>query len=152
MLTAGIILAGLGGFLVLLGAAFYLIGKRLRSYNGFVTGTITGYCRNPYDYNRGGSGNAAALVKGPAERPGDGCMTYSYTINGVSYRRASNIASKKSSIEKRVGTSITVYYDESDPSRSALTVVSPVRTIGKIFLAAGVLLDIVGLIFMLVAY
>lgn len=57
-------------------------------------------CLNAFSYNHGGTGNANVGISLGSEGAGNRCPIFVYQVNGVEYRRASNVSWNRWQIEK----------------------------------------------------
>ena len=99
-----------------------------------------------FSFNHGGIGDAQigiSLGTGGAENR---CPIFTYQVNGVEYRRASNVSWNRQQIERKMNQPRTVYYDPVNPSVATLSKQSVLSVVGKIFLLIGGVVLIVGLV------
>ena len=104
-----------------------------------VTGEIVGMCKNTYNYNHGKTGNTAIGIKvGANNSPTTKCPIFEYTVNGVKYNQASNVAWNKSHIRKKMNKPQNIYYNPLNPKQASLLKQSVLSIIGKVFIPIGI--------------
>ncbi len=150
MFIAGCIVAGMGSLFLLLGIILFCVGKKTWNRTEQVTGTIVDMCRNAYDYNHGGTGNYDAFsgIRTGSVHRATWCPIYTYTVNGVSYTRASNVSWDKRTVKRKMEVPQNVYYNPNDPKDSSLVKQSIVCLVGGIFLLVGFFLAVIGTVFL----
>lgn len=139
MILAGYILICISAIFLILGIIFFIVGKSTWKCTEMATGKIVGMCMNAYDYNHGGTGNTAAGIKaGASSSPTTQCPIFEYTVNGVNYNQASNVAWNKSYIKKKMNKPQNIYYNPLNPKQASLLKQSILSIIGKVFTPIGV--------------
>ena len=83
---------GVGMLFFVLGVIFVMVGKAKFKCTAETEGRIIDMCINAYDYNNSGSGHTAIGIYMGSSEPGMYCPIFTYRVNGMEYRRASNIS------------------------------------------------------------
>lgn len=102
MTIAGLIILGIGAIFLVLGIIFVAVGKTTWKCTGTTTGQIVDMCYNAYDYNHGGTGNKAVGISTGGGDAMSRCPIFEYQVNGVTYRKASNVSYNKGQIAKKM--------------------------------------------------
>lgn len=147
MFIAGCIVAGLGGAFFLIGIIFFWVGKKIWKCTEQVTGQIVDMCRNAFSYNNGGTGNSTFGVHVGGTSRGSRCPIFSYTVNGITYRRASNVAWNIGYIKRKMQQPQTIYYNPQQPEQASLVRQSVFSIIGKVFIPVGIAMIVAGCVF-----
>lgn len=91
-------------------------------------GVIVDTCLNPLNYNLGlekswtmTNGMKASVSIG-AHFPGRNICypVYEYAVNGITYRRAGAIGYHRLFAEKKIGKTVTVFYDPENPETAKM--------------------------------
>lgn len=151
MTIAGLILMGIGFFLLVLGIVFLGLGGR-NNRTVQVEGKIVDMCYNSYMYNQGGSGNVKALISSGSQCATSSCPVFEYKVNGVTYKRAGKIAYNRRRLMRIMGQPCMVYYNPDAPEDASLSDKSPLSVIGIIFSLLGVVLLLLGIIFFIIKH
>lgn len=137
MFLGGCIVAGIGTIFLFLGIIFWVIGKNTWKCTETVTGKIVDMCYNAYDYNCGGTGRVNIGVKVGGSSAGSRCPIFSYVVNGIEYKRASNVAWNIGHIKRKMKQPQTIYYNPLNPRQASLIKQSILSIIGKVFIPIG---------------
>lgn len=146
MKIAGLILIGIGIIFWFLAFLFRIIGKRSGKKSA-VEGCIIDMCFDNVNFNMGGSGNIRAGIMGTGDVT-NYYPVFSYTINGVEYKRAGNISYNRGRLKKKIGQTCMVYYDPKNPQKASLSKNSAFTIISRVFMPVGFGLFILGMIFL----
>lgn len=142
MFIAGCILAGIGAVFLVLGIIFFAVGKSTWHCTEAVTGQIVDMCKNAYEYNYGGTGNIK--IRTGSGSTNTRCPVFIYIVNGIEYRRASNVAWDIGSIQRKMQQPQTVYYNPANPMEASLVKQSVFTILGKVFIPVGAALILIG--------
>ncbi len=148
MQVAGWILVGIGCICGILGGLFWGIGKGSGKKKAVTDGRIVDLCFDHVNYNMGGSGRVKAGIKG-AGTMRTAYPVFSYTVNGVEYRKAGTVAYNRGTVKKKIGKDCKVYYDPQNPNKASLGKNSVWAVLGKVFLPVGLGLLLLGLLFLM---
>lgn len=146
MIIGAYVFGGVGGFFLILGVIFVMIGKMKFKCTAETEGRIIDMCLNAYDYNNGNSGNVAVGIWVGSSSPGMYCPIFAYRVNGVEYTRASNVSWNRGQIKRKMNKPRTIYYNPENPEQASLTKQSAFAVIGKIFIPLGVVCVVAGLL------
>lgn len=148
MSLAGIILIGIGCIMLLIGVLLIVSANIMWKYDGKTTGRIVDMCFNAYDYNRGQNGNLAVGIVSGGGSNGTRRPVFEYCVNGVTYRRASNVGGNPINIHNKIENQVpvTVYYNTAEPFKSTISKMSPLKIIGIVFTGCSVFLLVLGFI------
>lgn len=154
MSLAGIILIGIGCIILLIGILLIVAGNITWNYNGKTTGRIVDMCLNAYDYNRGQNGNMAVGIVSGGGSNGTRRPVFEYCVNGVTYRRASNVGGNPINIHKKIENQVpvTVYYNITEPFQSTISKMSPLKIVGIVFAGCSAFLLVLGFILFMVSF
>lgn len=149
MITAGLILIGVGFVFLILGIIFYILGRK-NNRSKQIEGKIVDMCYNSYMYNHSGNGNVKAAISSGSTSPSSSCPVFEYRVNGVTYRRAGKVAYNRGQLLRIMGQPRMVYYDPRNPEDASLSNTSPLKVLGIVFSLLGGAVLLIGLIFLVV--
>lgn len=110
-IIAGCIVIGVSIIFLLIGAVLFAVGKITWKCTGETTGKIIGMCLNAFSFNQGGTGDAEIGISLGAGGAGNRCPVFTYQVNGMEYRRASNVSWNRQQIKRKMNQQRAVYYD-----------------------------------------
>lgn len=152
MTIAGLIILGIGAIFLVLGIIFVAVGKTTWKCTGTTTGQIVDMCYNAYDYNHGGTGNKAVGISTGGGDAMSRCPIFEYQVNGVTYRKASNVSYNKGQIAKKMNRQVSVSYNPENPQEASLSKRSSLSVVGLVFALVGTLFISVGCAFLVIGY
>lgn len=86
-------------------------------------GIIVGMCLNAYNYNHGmekeldnGASVSFSIGISSSGRGSSRYPVFEYTVDGVTYIRASGVAHNYGSVKNRIGKTVEVRYNPEDPT------------------------------------
>ena len=144
----GVVFTIFGAVFIILGVVFLMVGKNTKC-TAQVQGQIIDTCGNPFRYNRE-KNNFTTTGGNRRSKDGTYAPIYSYYVNGIEYRRASNVSYTRMLVERMMKTTVTVYYNPQNPEESKIGKMDAWKMIGIIFSGMGILFFSMGVIFLLI--
>lgn len=153
-LIAGIILVFIGIVFLTLGIIFCVKGNNKKKYSGRTTGKVIDMCKSAKSFNSGGDGEGlhfgVYVSTGNTSRPKlSSCPIFTYTVNGMQYTRADNVAYDVSMIRHMMERTVDIFYNPSNPADAKLVVRSPLLIVGIVFILVSVLMLGMGMSFIM---
>ena len=153
LMLVGGILAGVGVVFLILGVIFIIIGNGKKKYSAKTTGRVINMCKSSQSFNSGGDGNGAhfgVYVTGnPNIQKHNRCPVFTYSVNGMQFTHADDIAYDINKIKHMLQQPVDVYYDPRNPADAKLNVRSPLMVVGVIFLIVSLLFFVMGIAFVM---
>lgn len=131
-----------GVLIILLGMISFGLSWKERKCTSVTQGTVVGLCKNPRAYNTGTSSILDALYHEPWKYH----IVYTYEADGKCYNRASETAYTKAYIQKRMNTTVVVYFNPAHPEESSLSELTPDMKTGIKLVIIGCILTVLAVV------